>query len=62
MELPRMAYTSRLHTKGVPFIRLWVFFNGIGVLQVGLYERFGKSLISLFRRAFNSQILNRSTL
>ena len=51
--LPIMGYTGRLRPKGVPVCkRVWIS-------QVEVYKRIGKSLILIFKRAFNYNISNR---
>ena len=39
--LPILAYTGRLHPKGVPFFRLQVY-NRVGISQVEVYKRVGE--------------------
>ena len=44
--LPIMAYTGRLRSKGVPFYRSHVY-EMVGISSVEVYERVGKSNISV---------------
>ena len=39
-----MAFTGRLHPKGVPFFRLHVY-ERVGISLVEVYKRVGKSVI-----------------
>ena len=48
--LSTMAYTGRLPLKGVPFFRLQVY-DREGILLVEVYERVGKSVISVCESA-----------
>ena len=45
-----MAYTGRLHRKGVPFLRLQQC-EMVGILPFEVYERVGKSVFSVCKRA-----------
>ena len=50
--LPIMAYTSRLHPKRVPFLRFQQC-EMVGILSFEVYERVGKSVFSVCKRAQN---------
>ena len=50
--LPIMAHTGRLHPKGVPFLRFQQC-EMVGVLPFEVYERVGKSVFSVCKRAQN---------
>ena len=47
-----MAHTGRLHPKGVPFLRFQQC-EMVGVLPFEVYERVGKSVFSVCKRAQN---------
>ena len=47
-----MAHTGRLHPKGVPFLRLQQC-EMVGVLPFEVYERVGKSVFLVCKRAQN---------
>ena len=48
--LPMAAYTERLGSKEVPFSG-FRYIKGLGILLVELYERVGKSVIWVCKRA-----------
>ena len=45
-----MAYTERLHPKGVPISSL-LEYERVVISLVGVYERVGKSVISVCKKA-----------
>ena len=47
-----MGYTGRLHPKRVPFLRLQQC-EQVGILPFEVYERVGKSVFSVCKRAQN---------
>ena len=55
--LPIMAYTGRLHPKGVPFSG-FRFFERVHILLVEVYERVGESVIWVCERAQRAEQMN----
>ena len=48
--LPKMAFRERLHPKGMPFSGLSQY-QRVGISLVELYERVGKTVISVGKKA-----------